>query len=184
MRLILVGLMGLLLAACQDMQVKRVESHPAVAGTRFSTYAWSEASLATTAPDAAAQVVELDDEMRAIVSAEMRSRGYREVEDKARADMVVDYQVAVIEQEFAGDPTDPEWDAQFDSNAQQGVVELPERTGAPRVVLTVGIGPDGGAAIWGGSATKLITRPESQEQRRRIIGAAVRDLLRDLPAAY
>lgn len=183
MRLILVGMMGLLLAACQDMQVKRVESGAAGA-VRFSTYAWSEAPLSATAPDTTARVVELDEEMRAIVSGELRSRGYREVADRAGADMVVDYQVAVIEQEVSGDPRDPEWDAQFDSNAQEGVVELPARSGAPRVVLTLGIGPDGAPAIWGGSATKLIARPEDAERRRRIIGAAVRDLLRDLPRAY
>lgn len=184
MRLILVGLLGVLLAACQDMQVKRVESGPAASAVRFSTYAWSEAPLSATAPDASAQVVELDEEMRAIVSGELRSRGYREVADGASADMVVDYQVAVIEQELSGDPTDPEWDAQFDSNAQEDVVEMPARTGAPRVVLTLGIGPDGAPAIWGGSATKLIARPESADERRRLIGAAVRNLLQDLPPAY
>ncbi|SEA09528.1 DUF4136 domain-containing protein [Microbulbifer marinus] len=182
MRKTLIGLFAtLVLAGCQDMQVERVE--PRAAPVPFSTYAWGEAALSDV-PEASAQLVELDEEMRAAVSGELRARGYREVDEVARADMLVDYQVAVVEEQFSGDPTDPTWDAQFDSNATKGVVELPERTGAPRVILSLGIGRADGAPIWGGSATKLLTRPESEEERRRIIGTAVRELLRDLPAAY
>ncbi|SHF87934.1 protein of unknown function [Microbulbifer donghaiensis] len=182
MRKTLIGLFAtLMLAGCQDIQVERVE--PRVAPVAFSTYAWGEAAL-SEAPEASAQLVELDEEMRAAVAGEMRARGYREVNEAARADMLIDYQVAVVEEQFSGDPTDPTWDAQFDSNATAGVVELPARTGAPRVILSLGIGRAGDAPIWGGSATKLLTRPESEAERQRIIGAAVRELLRDLPAAY
>ncbi|WP_323846660.1 DUF4136 domain-containing protein [Microbulbifer magnicolonia] len=181
MRLILMGLFGLLLAGCQEMQVERVE--PRSAPVAFSTYAWGQSALGDV-PEASAQLVELDEEMRAAVAAELSARGYREEAEPGNADMLVDYQVAVVEEQFSGDPSNPSWDAQFDSNAAQGVVELPARTGAPRVTVTLGIGRPGGAAIWGGSATKLLTRPESAEERQRVIGTAVRELLRDLPAAY
>ncbi|MFC6633258.1 DUF4136 domain-containing protein [Microbulbifer taiwanensis] len=181
MRSILMGLFGLLLAGCQDMDVQRVQQ--GAAPVAFSTYAWGEAALSDV-PEASAQLVELDEEMRAAVTAELRARGYREVTEAARADMLVDYQVAVVEEHFSGDPSNPSWDAQFDANAPQDVVELPSRTGAPRVTVSLGIGRAGGAPIWGGSATKLLTRPESAQERQRIIGAAVRELLKDLPAAY
>lgn len=181
MRIAIFGLLGLLLAACQDVQVQRVQ--PAAAPVAFSTYAWGHAALSDV-PEASAQLVELDEDMRAAVTAELQARGYRQVADAERADMVVDYQVAVVEEQFSGDPTDPSWDAQFDNNAPQGVVELPARTGAPRVTLSLGIGRADSAPIWGGSATKLLTRPESAEERRRVIGSAVRELLKDLPAAY
>lgn len=182
MRLILLGFLALLTTACQEVQVQHVE--PAQAPVAFSTYAWGQPALAGM-PDTTAQLVELDDEMRAAVTAELRARGYREVDDVASADMVVDYQVAIIEEQFVNDDTHPSWNAQFDSNAQSGVVELPTRTGAPRVTLTLGIGRDGGPAIWGGSANKLLARPDDAQQRRRLLGIAVRDLLRDLPpAAY
>ncbi|MCX2778138.1 DUF4136 domain-containing protein [Microbulbifer thermotolerans] len=181
MRTVIVGLLGLLLAACQDVQVQRIE--PAAAPVAFSTYAWSQAALSDV-PEASAQLVELDQEMRAAVTAELQMRGYRQVEDTGSADMLVDYQVAVVEETFSGDPTDPSWDAQFDSNAPAGVVELPARTGAPRVTLTLGIGRADSVPIWGGSATKLLTRPESAEERQRVIGNTVRELLKDLPAAY
>jgi len=182
MRIALLGLLGLLLlAGCEDIQVQRVE--PAGAPVAFSTYAWGQAAL-SDAPEASAQLVELDQDMRSVVTAELRARGYREVDDAARADMIVDYQVAVVEEQFAGDPTDPSWDAQFDNNTPEGVVELPTRTGAPRVTLTLGIGRAGSAPIWGGSATKLLTRPEDAAERQRVIGTAVRELLKDLPAAY
>lgn len=181
MRIAIFGLLGLLLAACQDVQVQRVQ--PTSAPVAFSTYAWGQAAL-TDVPEASAQVVELDEEMRAAVTAELQARGYRQVEDAARADMVVEYHVAVVEEQFSGDPKDPSWDAQFDNNAPQDVVELPARTGAPRVTLSLGIGRADSGPIWGGSATKLLTRPESAEERRRVIGTAVRDLLKELPAAY
>lgn len=180
-RMMIVGFFALaLLGGCQEMQVERVKQNGAAVG--FSTYAWGQAALSDV-PDASAQLVELDEEMRGAVTAELQARGYRQVADNANADMVVDYQIAVIEEQFSGDPSNPSWDAQFDSNSQSGVVELPERTGAPRVTLMLGIGRADSAPIWGGSATKLLTRPESDTERQRIISAAVRDLLRDLPAA-
>ena len=180
MRLIFLGFLGLLMTACQDVQVQRVEAGPPP--VVFSTYAWGQAALSDV-PDASAQLVELDEELRAIVVAEMRARGYRLVDDTAQADMVIDYQVAVINEEFVNDDSNPSWDAQFDSNAQEGVVELPQRSGAPRVTLTLGIGREGEPAIWGGSAEKLIARPENAQERQRILGTAVQELLRNLPAA-
>lgn len=181
MRTRLIGLLtALVLAGCETMEVQRVE--PRAAPVAFSTYTWGQSAL-SGAPEASAQLVELDEEMRDAVAAEMRARGYRLVEDDARADMVVDYQVAVIEEQFAGDPTDPRWDAQFDSNAPSGVVELPTRTGASRITLTLGIGRPESPSIWGGSATKLMARGQDGDERRRILNAAVRDLLRDLPPA-
>ncbi|WP_308365478.1 MULTISPECIES: DUF4136 domain-containing protein [unclassified Microbulbifer] len=181
MRIKLIGLLAvLLLAACETMEVQRVE--PRVAPVAFSTYTWGPSALGDV-PEVSAQLVELDQEMRDVVAAEMGARGYRLVENGAGADMVVDYQVAVIEEQFAGDPTDSSWDAQFDSNATPGVVELPTRTGAPRVTLTLGIGRPGEPSIWGGTATKLMTRSEDAAERRHILSAAVRDLLKDLPPA-
>lgn len=181
MKTMIMGLVALvLLGGCQDMQVQRVDSRAAAVG--FSTYAWGQAALSDV-PEASAQLVEVDEEMRSAVTAILHARGYRQVADTANADMVVDYQVAVIEEQFSGDPSNPSWDAQFDSNTPSGVVELPARTGAPRVTLTLGIGRADSTPIWGGSATKLLTRPESAAERQRVIGAAVRDLLRDLPVA-
>ncbi|MEX2961706.1 DUF4136 domain-containing protein [Microbulbifer sp. TYP-18] len=174
------GLLGAaLLAGCDTVQTQRIE--PRSAPEAFSTYAWGRSGLATV-PEASAQLVELDETLRASVSALMSARGYQLIEDPTRADMVMDYQVAVIEEQFAGDPTDSSWDAQFDSNAPSGVVELPARTGAPRFTLTLGLGRPGGMALWGGNATKLMTRPEDANERRRIIDTAVRELLESLPA--
>lgn len=170
---------ALLATGCQNAQVKRIE--PTAAPVPFSTYAWGDPAL-SDAPDVSAQMVELDQEVRMAVGGQLQARGYHRVEDPARADMVVDYQVALLQEEFSGDPSDPSWDAQFDSNAPEGVVELPARTGAPRIVLSLGIGRQGQPALWGGSATKLLVRPESRDERRRVIGAAVRNLLQDLPA--
>lgn len=178
-----IALLGLiLLAGCEDIQVQRVE--PRAAPVAFSTYAWGQAALSDV-PDASAQLVELDKDMRGVVTAEMAARGYRLVEDPARADMMVDYQVSVIQEEFSANDTPPSWNAQFDNNAVEGAVELPARSGAPRVTLSLGIGRADGAPIWGGSASKLLARPESAETRQRVLRAAVQDLLRDLPpAAY
>jgi len=180
MRLILIGFLSLLAAACQPVKVQRVE--PAQAPVAFSTYAWGQSALSDV-PDATAQLVELDDEMRAAVRAELAARGYREVEDSAHADMLIDYQVAIVDEQFVNDDTHPSWNAQFDSNAQSGVVEMPTRSGAPRVTLTLGIGRANGPAIWGGSASKLLARPEDAKARRSLLGSAVRELLQDLPPA-
>ncbi|MCO1333356.1 DUF4136 domain-containing protein [Microbulbifer sp. OS29] len=182
MRYLFTGLFGLLLlAGCQEIQVERaVPGAPPVA---FSTYKWGVAPLSGT-PDASAQLVELDEEMRDTVAAEMQERGYRQVTQEQDADMVVDYQVAVVDEFFSGDTRDPSWDKQFDSNAPQDVVELPPLTDAPLVIMSVGIGRPGGAIIWGGRASELLTRPDSIEQRQRLIANGVNELLRDLPPAY
>ncbi|WP_237067556.1 DUF4136 domain-containing protein [Microbulbifer guangxiensis] len=179
-RLTVLALGALALMACETLDVERVQ--PAEAPVAFSTYAWGQSSLNET-PGAAARLVELDEDLRDTVAALMQSRGYRLVEDPTTADMVMDYQVAIFEEEFAGDGDNPSWDAQFDSNAQRGVVELPSQAGAPRVILTLGLGRPGGRVIWGGNATKLLARPENREERRRVLNAAVQELLRDLPAA-
>ncbi|WP_346837730.1 DUF4136 domain-containing protein [Microbulbifer sp. SAOS-129_SWC] len=181
MRLILIGFLALITVACQQVKVQRVE--PAQAPVAFSTYAWGQSPLGNV-PDASAQLVELDDEMRAAVRAELAARGYREVEDSSRADMLVDYQVAIVDEQFVNDDTHPSWDAQFDANAQSGVVDMPNRSGAPRVTLTLGIGRADGPAIWGGSASKLLARPEDAKSRQSLLAAAVRELLKDLPPAY
>lgn len=169
-----------LLAGCETMQLERVE--PRTAPVAFYTYAWGQSALGET-PQASAQLVELDEALRTAVAEAMLSRGYRLIEDPTQADMVMDYQVAVVEEQFSGDPQNTSWEAQFDSNTPRGVVELPSRTGAPRVTLTLGLGPAGGMALWGGSATKLLTRPEDPKERRRILNTAVQELLRDLPPA-
>jgi hypothetical protein len=169
-----------LVVGCETMQLKRVE--PRVAPESFSTYAWGQSALSDV-PEASAQLVELDEELRTQVEGLMQARGYRLLDDKARADMVMDYQVAVVEEQFAGDPTDSSWDAQFENNVQANVVELPVRTGAPRVTVTLGLGRAGAPAIWGGSASELLTRPENGDERRRILSGAVNQLLRDLPPA-
>ncbi|WP_237057195.1 DUF4136 domain-containing protein [Microbulbifer sediminum] len=181
MRKILTGLLfALLLAGCESTVVERVQ--PAEAPVSFSTYAWGVAPLGDV-PDASAQNVELDDELRQIVRAYMHQRGYRLVEDSAAADMVLDYQVSIVEEEVASEQSNPGWDAQFDSNAPRGTVELPNRTGAPRITLTLEIGRAEGAAIWGGSASKLLARPEDAAERQRLLGAAVREIFKDLPPA-
>ncbi|WP_160152390.1 DUF4136 domain-containing protein [Microbulbifer sp. ALW1] len=177
----LVGLAGGALTGCSSpTQIDRIESRtPPVS---FQTYAWGTEVLSadTGAP---AQLVELDTELRQTLGALLQSRGYRQVQGVDNAQMVVDYQIAVVEEEFAGDPTNESWDAQFDSNAQSGVVELPSRTGAPRVTLSVGIGPQNAMPIWGGSATKLMVRPEDKNERQRILNKAIGELLQDLPPA-
>lgn len=180
-RLMVLALGAVALMACETLNVERVQ--PAEAPVAFSTYAWGQSSLGET-PGAAAQLVELDEDLRATVAGLMQSRGYRLVEDPTTADMVMDYQVAIVEEEFASDTENSSWDAQFDSNAQRGVVELPSQTGAPRVTLTLGLGRPGGRVIWGGNATKLLARPENREERRRVLNTAVQELLRDLPPAY
>ncbi|AWF82911.1 hypothetical protein BTJ40_19965 [Microbulbifer sp. A4B17] len=182
MRYLLTGLLGiLLLAGCQEVQVERAATgEPPVA---FATYKWGVAPLSGT-EDASAQLVELDEEMRDTVAAELQQRGYRQVSQDQDADMVVDYQVAVVDEFFSGDTRDPSWDKQFDSNAPQDVVELPPLTDAPLVIMSVGIGRPGGAVIWGGRASELLTRPDSIEQRQRLIANGVSALLRDLPPAY
>ncbi|MFV8781267.1 DUF4136 domain-containing protein [Microbulbifer sp. SA54] len=185
MRIPFAGLMAALLAlagltGCSPTQVEKIQ--PRSAPVAFSTYAWGTEALSATS-GSSAQLVELDAELRQVVGALMAARGYRQLDNPANADMVVDYQVAIIEEEFAGDPQNESWDAQFDSNAQANVVELPTRTGAPRVTLGVGIGPANGAAIWGGRATKLITRPEDKAERQRILDRAVAEILEDLPPA-
>ncbi|WOX04497.1 DUF4136 domain-containing protein [Microbulbifer pacificus] len=169
------------LAGCgTPTQIDRIESRSAPVS--FQTYAWGTEALSGES-GAPAQLVELDAELRQVVGAVMLARGYRQVQGADHAQMVVDYQIAIVEEEFAGDPKDESWDAQFDSNAQRGVVELPARTGAPRVTLSVGIGPQHGMPIWGGSATKLMVRPEDKNERQRILNNAVNELLRDLPPA-
>ncbi|WP_444942995.1 DUF4136 domain-containing protein [Microbulbifer sp. ZKSA006] len=182
MRYLSTGLLVvLLLAGCQELQVERVTTgEPAVA---FSTYKWGVAPLSGTT-DASAQLVELDEEMRDMVAAALQQRGYRQVAQDQDADMVVDYQVAVVDEFFSGDTRDPSWDKQFDSNAPQGVVELPPLTDAPLVIMSVGIGRPGGAVIWGGRASELLTRPDSVELRQRLIANGVSELLRNLPPAY
>ncbi|MFA0812992.1 DUF4136 domain-containing protein [Microbulbifer epialgicus] len=169
------------LAGCQEMQVERVNT--GAQPVAFSTYKWGVTPLVDS-PDASAQLVELDEEMRDMVAAELLQRGYRLVAQDQDADMVVDYQVAVIDEFFSGDTRDPSWDKQFDSNAPQEVVELPPLTDAPLVIMSVGIGRPGGEIIWGGSAKELLTRPDSIEQRQRLIARGVSALLRDLPQAY
>ncbi|WP_105102150.1 DUF4136 domain-containing protein [Microbulbifer pacificus] len=179
--LLLSLLLALGLAACSSpTQIERIQSRGAPVS--FQTYAWGSEALSAES-GAPAQLVELDSELRQVVGALMLARGYRQVPSADNAQMVVDYQIAIVEEEFAGDPQNESWDAQFDSNAQRGVVELPARTGAPRVTLSVGIGPQNGMPIWGGSATKLMVRPEDKNERQRILNNAVGDLLRDLPPA-
>ncbi|WP_444902540.1 DUF4136 domain-containing protein [Microbulbifer sp. SSSA007] len=182
MRYIMTGLVTLLLmAGCQEMQVERVNT--GAQPVAFSTYKWGVTPLGD-APDAPAQLVELDEEMRGTVAAQLQQRGYRQVGQDQEADMVVDYQVAVVDEFFSGDTRDPSWDKQFDSNAPQEVVELPPLTDAPLVIMSVGIGRPGGEIIWGGSASELLTRPDSIEQRQRLIVRGVSALLKDLPEAY
>ncbi|WP_066961237.1 DUF4136 domain-containing protein [Microbulbifer sp. Q7] len=169
------------LAGCgTPTKIDRIESRSAPVS--FQTYAWGTEIL-TGDTGAPAQLVELDTELRRTVGALMQARGYRQVASVANAQMVVEYQVAVIEEEFASEEENESWDAQFDSNAQRGVVELPDRSGAPRITLSVGIGPQNGMPIWGGSATKLMARPEDKSERQRILNKAVGELLRDLPPA-
>jgi hypothetical protein len=181
MRYITMGLMTLLfLAGCQEMQVERVST--GAQPVAFSTYKWGVTPLNDA--DASAQLVELDEEMRNSVAAQLQQRGYREVAQDQNADMVVDYQVAVVDEFFSGDTRDPSWDKQFDSNAPQDVVELPPLTDAPLVIMSVGIGRPDGAIIWGGRASELLTRPDSIEQRQRLISRGVYELLRDVPQAY
>lgn len=186
MRINLAGLMAALLvlvglAACTSTQVKTIE--PTAGPVQFSSYAWGTEALTDVSGVSSAQMVELDAELRDIVGAMLNSRGYVQVDNPANADMVVDYQVAVIEEEFASESAEESWDAQFDSNAPRGVVELPTNTGAPRVTLSVGIGPENGAPLWGGSATKLIAHPESADARQRLLSKTVGELLKDLPPA-
>ncbi|QIL91238.1 DUF4136 domain-containing protein [Microbulbifer harenosus] len=169
------------LAGCgTPTQIDRIESRSAPVS--FQTYAWGTEALSAES-GAPAQLVELDSELRQVVGALMQSRGYRQVQGTDNAQMVVDYQISIVEEEFASEDNNTSWDAQFDSNAQRGVVELPDRSGAPRVTLSVGIGPQHGMPIWGGSATKLIVRPEDRSERQRILNNAVGELLRDLPPA-
>ncbi|MCA0899595.1 DUF4136 domain-containing protein [Microbulbifer agarilyticus] len=179
---LLIGLFLLIgLAGCgTPTKIERIQ--PQAAPVSFQTYAWGTEALSVDS-GAPAQLVELDTELRQAVSALMQSKGYLQVARPEDAQMVVDYQVAVVEEEFASDDKNESWDAQFDSNAQRGVVELPDRSGAPRVTLSVGIGPQNGMPIWGGSATKLMARPEDKNERQRILNNAVGDLLRDLPPA-
>ncbi|GAA5525154.1 hypothetical protein Maes01_01719 [Microbulbifer aestuariivivens] len=179
-QLVALALGALALLACDTLDVERVQ--PGAAPVAFSTYAWGQSSLSEDT-GAAAQLVELDEDLRTAVAALMQSRGYRLVNDPTGADMVMDYQVAIIEEEFASEAENSSWEAQFDSNAQRGVVELPSQVGAPRVILTLGLGRPGGRVIWGGSATKLLARPENAEERRRTLNTAVQELLLDLPAA-
>ncbi|MCQ3828862.1 hypothetical protein HXX02_05355 [Microbulbifer elongatus] len=169
------------LAGCgTPTKIERIQSPGAAVA--FQTYAWGTEALSadTGAP---AQLVELDTELRQVVGGLLQSRGYRQVASTDSAQMVVDYQIAVVEEEFASDDNNESWDSQFDSNAQRGVVELPDRSGAPKVTLSVGIGPQNAMPIWGGSATKLIARPEDKKERQRILNSAVGELLKDLPPA-
>lgn len=169
------------LAGCgTPTKIERIE--PRTAPVAFQTYAWGTEALSADA-GAPAQMVELDTELRQVVSSLLQSRGYRQVASTDSAQMVVDYQIAVVEEEFASDDNNESWDSQFDSNAQRGVVELPDRSGAPKVTLSVGIGPQNAMPIWGGSATKLIARPEDKKERQRILNNAVGELLKDLPPA-
>ncbi|WP_288131451.1 DUF4136 domain-containing protein [Microbulbifer sp.] len=186
MRIHLAGLTALLLmlvglAACTPTQVSTIE--PAAGPVQFSTYAWGTEALTDVSGASSAQMVELDTELRDIVGGLLNNRGYVQVDNPANADMVVDYQVAVIEEQFASESAEESWNAQFDSNATRGVVELPSNTGAPRVTLSVGIGPLNGSPMWGGSATKLIAHPESANARQRLLSKTVGDLLEDLPPA-
>ncbi|WGL16002.1 DUF4136 domain-containing protein [Microbulbifer bruguierae] len=179
--LLIPGLLALGIAGCSShTQIERIESRSAPVS--FQTYAWGTEALSadTGAP---AQLVELDLELRQVVGALMQARGYRLVDSPESAQMVVDYQIAVVHEEFASEETEESWDAQFDSNAQRGVVELPSRTGAPLVTLSVGVGPQHGMPIWGGSATKLMARPEDKSERQRVLNKAVSELLQDLPPA-
>ena len=179
---LLAGLLTVVgLAGCgTPTQIDRIE--PRTAPVSFQTYAWGTEVL-TGDTGAPAQLVELDTELRRTVGALMQSRGYRQVPSVDAAQMVVEYQIAVIEEEFASEEENESWDAQFDSNAQRGVVELPTNTGAPRVTLSVGVGRHNGAPLWGGSATKLISQPESAEVRQRLMSRTVGELLKDLPPA-
>ncbi|WKD49288.1 DUF4136 domain-containing protein [Microbulbifer spongiae] len=182
MRPLITGLFSLLLLlGCQEMQVEHANT--GAQPVAFSTYKWGVSPLSEV-PDVSAQLVELDEEMRDTVAAQLEQRGYRRVDEDQYADMVVDYQVALVDEFFSGDTRDPSWDKQFDSNAPQDVVELPPLTDAPLVVMSVGIGPPGGIVIWGGSASEILTRPDSVEQRQRLISKGVSELLRDLPPAY
>lgn len=185
MRIPFAGLMAALLAltslaGCSPTQVEKIQ--PRTAPVAFSTYAWGTEALSANS-GSSAQLVELDAELRQVVGSLMAARGYRQVDSVDNAQMVVDYQIAILEEEFSGDPQNESWDAQFDSNAPSGVVELPSRIGAPRVTLAVGIGPLNGMPIWGGSATKLIVRPEDKKERVRILNSAVSELLSNLPPA-
>lgn len=178
--LVAFGLVAGLAACGTPTKIERIQSRSAPVA--FQTYAWGTEALSadTGAP---AQLVELDTELRQVVGGLLQSRGYRQVASTDSAQMVVDYQIAVVEEEFASDDTNESWDSQFDSNAQRGVVELPDRSGAPKVTLSVGIGPQNAMPIWGGSATKLIARPEDKKERQRILNNAVGELLNDLPSA-
>jgi len=186
MRMKIAGLMAALLfitglAGCTSTEINTIE--PVAGPVSFSTYAWGSEALTDVGGASSAQMVEMDTELRDIVGALMNARGYVQVDNPAEADMVVDYQVAVIEEQFSSESAEESWDAQFDSNAQRGVVELPTNTGAPRVTLSVGVGRHNGAPLWGGSATKLISQPESAEVRQRLMSRTVGELLKDLPPA-
>ncbi|MFI2812964.1 MULTISPECIES: DUF4136 domain-containing protein [Microbulbifer] len=181
MRKIMTGLLlTLLLAGCDATLVERVQ--PAEAPVSFSTYAWGVAPLVDV-PDASAQLVEMDDELRQIVEGYLRNRGYRRVEDAENADMLVSYQVAVVEGEISTEQSNPGWDAQFDSNATRGAVELPSDTGAPRLTLSLEIGRPQGGAIWGGTSSEVLGRPEDATDRQRLLANMIKQLLSDLPPA-
>ncbi|SDJ99741.1 DUF4136 domain-containing protein [Microbulbifer yueqingensis] len=181
MRKIMLGFVFLaLVAGCQAPLVERVQ--PAEAPVSFSTYAWGMAALGEV-DDASAQLVEMDNELRQIVDGYLRNRGYRQVDEPESADMVVSYQVAVVEGEITTEQTNPGWDAQFDSNAPRGAVELPTDTGAPRLILTLEIGRSQGAAIWGGTSTEVLGQPEDAPERQQLLANMVRQLLSDLPPA-
>lgn len=167
-----------LLAGCESMNVSPVQ--PQAAPVAFSTYAWGRQALEEDS-DAPAQLVELDQELREVLTAFMHSRGYQLVTDPARADMLMDYQVVVIEEPFIGEYHDPSWDAQFNNNTPANMAELPVLTSAPQVTVTLGLGQPDGPAIWGGTASELLVRPESASERRRLLNSAARQLLRSLP---
>lgn len=177
--LIVVLISTIILASCADTQVQRIVNTTPVP---FNTYAFDTTSL-VGASDVSAQLVEFDNDLRLALGEFMQARGYRLSKDTKRADMILDYSVLITEEQSISEQASSGWEAQFDSNAIVGEAPLPVSMITKQVVLFVSLGPKGGPALWGGKATKNITRPEEQAERKRMVSNAVSELLNNLPPA-
>lgn len=176
-RIVLIALTAVLVA-CSGTQVQPIKGDASMLAS-YPVYAWRDKPLAPGG--ASANLVEMDALFRAEVNKEMAQRGYRQAGPNQQADILVDYVFTVIEEDFPEQVSDPNWDSQFDNNAQS-VVPLPENN-VGRLILFLGFGHTAEKPIWATEATRVISRSLEPEARNRLLLETVRAMLADVPGA-
>ena len=177
-----------LLAACSTTwDIDRYEAPEANFPAR-QTYAWKSGEFSTPVEQPAAEVAQVDRQVREAVEQELTRKGYTRASDPKAADMVVSYQVAGYRKFVLSDDKRIGAPSATQVLTPSGTPQLPPTSVVPRE-QTVGDGslivfvddPATGRLIWRG-VIDAETRVGSPEAGARLATDMARQIAKQIPA--